>query len=83
MILINIETTLFLGILFQLFVPCILLNLLLIPLHINLCLYHIDNLLKWIFMSSIVLVLERVHVKMASKNIASIIIERKTTSNLS
>ena len=34
-------------------------------------------------MSSIVLVLERVRVKMASKNIASIIIERKTTSNLS
>jgi putative AIP processing-secretion protein len=55
MMLLNIVTTLFLGILFQLFVPCILLNLSFIPLRINAGGYHADNPAKCYVNSTIMI----------------------------
>lgn len=46
MILVNIATTLFLGILFQLCVPCILLNLSFIPLCIYADEHNVDSPVK-------------------------------------
>lgn len=46
MILVNIATILFLGILFQLFVPCILLNLSFIPLCIYADEHNVDSPVK-------------------------------------
>lgn len=46
MLLFNIVTTLFLGIIFQLLVPCIVLNMVFIPLRINAGGHHAENPLR-------------------------------------
>lgn len=56
MILVNIATTLFPGILFQLFVLCILLNFSSIPLCINVDEHNADNLVKRYIKSTLIIV---------------------------
>lgn len=55
MMLLNIVTTLFLGILFQLLIPCILLNLSYIPLRINAGGHHADSPMKCYINSTIMI----------------------------
>ena len=55
MMLLNIVTTLLLGILFQLLIPCILLNLSYIPLRINAGGHHADSPMKCYINSTIMI----------------------------
>ena len=55
MMLLNIVTTLFLGILFQLLIPCILLNLSYIPLRMNAGGHHADSPMKCYINSTIMI----------------------------
>lgn len=55
MMLLNIVTTLFLGILFQLLIACILLNLSYIPLRINAGGHHADSPMKCYIHSTIMI----------------------------
>lgn len=55
MMLLNIVTTLFLGILFQLLIPCILLNLSYIPLRINAGGHHANSPMKCYINSTIMI----------------------------
>lgn len=55
MMLLNIVTTLLLGVLFQLLIPCILLNLSYIPLRINAGGHHADSPMKCYINSSIMI----------------------------
>lgn len=55
MMLLNIVTTLFLGILFQLLIACILLNLSYIPLRINAGGHHADSPMKCYINSTIMI----------------------------
>lgn len=55
MMLLNIVTTLFLSIIFQLFVPCIILNMVFIPLRMNAGGHHADSPLKCYINSTIMI----------------------------
>ena len=55
MMLLNIITTLFLGVLFQLLIPCILLNLSYIPLRMNAGGHHADSPMKCYINSTVMI----------------------------
>lgn len=55
MMLLNIVTTLFLGMLFQLLIPCILLNLSYIPLRMNAGGHHADSPMKCYINSTVMI----------------------------
>lgn len=55
MMLMNIVTTLFLGIIFQLLVPCIVLNMVFIPLRMNAGGHHADSPLRCYINSTIMI----------------------------
>ncbi len=55
MMLLNIVTTLFLSIIFQLLVPCIVLNMAFIPLRMNAGGHHADNPLKCYINSTVII----------------------------
>ena len=55
MMLLNIITTLFLGVLFQLLIPCILLNLSYIPLRLNAGGHHADSPMKCYINSTVMI----------------------------
>ena len=55
MMLVNIVTTLFLGIIFQLLVPCIVLNMVFIPLRMNAGGHHADTPLKCYINSTVMI----------------------------